>query len=122
MEDEPVEEIEEESNLPEGESAPASAAEAYVDAVYESSQLNNRRPKYPLKARRKGMEGVVTLQVEVSVLGEPSEISILNSSGYRLLDREARRTVSRWRFHPATQGGQPVTSLVEVPIRFQLKG
>ncbi len=119
-EPEPVEEAKQAERV-EGDSSPASAADAYVEAVHQAPTLHNRKPRYPLKARRKGMEGVVHLAVEVSAQGNPESISIMTSSGHRLLDREAKRTVSKWKFHPATRGGQPVSSTLEVPIRFRLK-
>jgi len=54
--------------------------------------------------------------------GEVGTVSILKSSGSRLLDESAASTVkNRWRFRPATRGGKPVTLTVTVPIRFELR-
>ncbi|HIJ48470.1 MAG TPA: energy transducer TonB, partial [Gammaproteobacteria bacterium] len=96
------------------------AVDVFVEAIYEGATLHNRKPAYPLKARRKKIEGVVRLQVEVSVLGLPVEVEVLHSSGFRILDRQAKRAVSGWKFHPATRAGYPVISTIEIPIRFAL--
>jgi TonB family protein len=46
---------------------------------------------------------------------------LVQGSGARELDRAAVEAVRRWRFAPATRGGQPVEGSVQVPITFNLK-
>ncbi len=82
----------------------------------------NPKPPYPLIARRMGVEGVVVLRVLVRENGEVEKVAVSQSSGFRLLDESALKTVrDRWRFLPARLDGKPVESWVEVPIRFVLK-
>ncbi len=81
---------------------------------------SNPKPDYPLTSRRRGEEGVVTLIVAVEVNGTPSAISLRKSSGHPLLDHAALDAVHRWTFEPERRGGQPVHSVVEVPVRFSL--
>jgi protein TonB len=81
---------------------------------------SNPKPDYPLASRRRGEEGVVTLSVAVEVNGTPSAISLRKSSGHALLDHAALEAVHRWTFEPERRGGQPVYSVVEVPVRFSL--
>ena len=52
--------------------------------------------------------------------GTVGDIELVSSSGYRSLDRAARRAIHRWSFHPATSLGMPVASRVVIPIDFVL--
>lgn len=80
----------------------------------------NPIPLYPEVARRRGQEGTTLLAVLVDRNGHPTDVSVKRSSGYPLLDGSAVKAVSKWRFFPAQRGGQPVDSLLELPVRFQL--
>lgn len=77
----------------------------------------NPLPPYPETARRRGQEGQVVLAVVVAADGTALQVSVADSSGYRLLDQSAARTVQRWRFTPETGRGQ---AIVHVPIAFRL--
>ena len=79
------------------------------------------KPSYPLLARQQGISGVVKFLVRVDAEGKPAEIQLLSSSGFKLLDRKARRTIKSWRFIPAYKEGKPVASQILVTISFQLK-
>ncbi len=87
-----------------------------------AARFDNPRPWYPRMARRRGMEGRVTLEVTVSPDGRVTAIRVQHSSGFRLLDDAALETVKTWRFLPARRGGSPVSGTVVVPIRFRLRG
>jgi protein TonB len=82
--------------------------------------LHNPEPRYPLAARRRGLEGLVLLAVAVDAAGQVTGIEVKRSSGHHALDRAARRAVARWRFRPARLGEQPVAADIEVPVRFRL--
>jgi protein TonB len=81
----------------------------------------NPPPGYPPRARRRGWEGRVLLEVTVGPDGRPAAVRVIDSSGFRVLDRAARRAVRRWRFRPATANGRPTESALRVPIRFDLQ-
>ena len=81
----------------------------------------NPKPVYPRSAIRRNYEGTVILLVEVLRDGTVREVQILESSGHTILDRSALKAVRRWRFKPGTQGGEPVTMKVKVPLVFKLK-
>jgi TonB family protein len=80
----------------------------------------NPPPEYPEVARRRGWAGIVQFEVQVLKSGRVGHLDILASSGYKRLDRAARKSVSRWIFKPATSFGVPVESRVVVPISFVL--
>lgn len=81
---------------------------------------DNKPPAYPRLARQLNQEGVVILLVEVSENGMVSGIKVIKSTGYKLLDDSAIKTVKEWRFIPPTKDGKKVSSSIEIPIRFKL--
>ncbi|ALN80029.1 tonB family C-terminal domain protein [Lysobacter antibioticus] len=83
--------------------------------------LKNPPPSYPPQAVREGLTGVVELEILVGIDGKPIDVSIVRSSGHRLLDQAARKVVlNRWTFQPAMSNGQPVQARGRVPIEFKL--
>jgi len=81
----------------------------------------NPQPKYPRIARRKGLAGTVILEVRVNASGLVGECRVHASSGHRVLDEQALRTVRKWTFEPGRKGDERVAMWVRVPIRFELK-
>ena len=81
----------------------------------------NPAPRYPYLSRANGEEGKVILQVVVDKYGLASEITIVQSSGYRRLDKAATKAVKKWKFQPALKGGFKVQGVVQVPISFVLR-
>ena len=94
-----------------------SAATKPVAANY----LNNSPPPYPEKARLRRQQGTVLLDVCVKENGKPRHVRIIKSSGHRLLDQAALKTVRLWSFVPARQGGVAIEAHVEVPVTFEIK-
>lgn len=76
-------------------------------------------PQYPVAALRAGESGSVVLRVAVGVAGMPGEIDFVRRSGSRELDNAARDAVRQWRFEPALRKGEPVASVIEIPIDFE---
>lgn len=92
-----------------------------IQPRFNANYLDNPKPPYPSISRRMGEEGVVQLRVSVDASGNVQQIEIHRGSGYPRLDQSALQTVRRWRFVPARQGNQPVSSWVIVPIQFSLR-
>lgn len=71
----------------------------------ELKQLpGNIPPTYPLLARQKAWEGTVGLTYFVSADGRVTQIKIQRSSGFDILDKEAVRAVSLFRYQPGQEG------------------
>lgn len=85
-----------------------------------ATPLNQPRPEYPSEALRAREEGVVLVRATIDTAGNPSDISIVDRSGSRELDRAAREAVGKWTFTPATRDGRKIVSTVEVPVEFKL--
>jgi protein TonB len=81
----------------------------------------NAAPDYPLAARRRGQEGVVTLRVHVAADGTCGAVEVEISCGHAALDEAAVTAVRKWKFDPALADGVAVASELLVPIRFVLK-
>ena len=82
---------------------------------------DNPRPEYPRRARRRGYEGTVILEVLVNRAGKVEDLRVASSSGYAELDRSAMKSVKKWLFEPGSIGGRKVAMRVRVPVRFELR-
>ncbi len=82
--------------------------------------LNNPPPQYPGLAARNGWQGTVLLKVRVLSTGRVGEVEVQKSSGFKLLDEEAKATVRTWQFSPSKRGSTPIDGWATVPIEFKL--
>ncbi len=80
----------------------------------------NRKPEYPLVARRRGYEGEVVFNVQVLDDGKVGNLEIVKTSGYSVLDNSALDALRKWKFVPGKYNGKFVPSWVKVPIQFRL--
>ncbi len=92
--------------------------------VYEDPPVPIRQipPKYPDFARNAGIEGAVTLEVEVFADGSVGAIEVKKSlmSGPGGLDEAAIDAVKTWEFSPAKSGGKPIAVWVTFDVNFSL--
>mgnify|MGYP000213850685 CR=1 FL=1 len=95
---------------------------SHTDEDAKPEHALNAPPDYPITLRQRGIEGTVWLRVRVDHVGLPEQIVLFKTSGYRLFDEAALRAVSRWRFKPAKSQGRQLTTWVEFPVRFILRG
>lgn len=106
---------------------PAAAAAAATEAPVAAAAGDRPQPiadqspppSYPPAALRRGDSGTVVVRVDVDATGYPSNVTIIERSGSRDLDRAASDAVRRWRFQPAQSNGQPVPGSIEVPFDFK---
>lgn len=84
------------------------------------ARYRNLEPVYPRAAAARGEQGTVTLLVHVGPDGRPTEVDIAHSSGFLLLDREARRAVLKWHFLPALRHGVAVPAEMALRVNFSL--
>lgn len=91
------------------------AGDHYTAAEY----LAGEKPPYPIRADRNGWEGTVLLTLSINTKGEVEKVGIAKSSGYALLDQQARASVRTWRFNPARRNGIAVNETVQLPVIFR---
>jgi protein TonB len=100
---------------------PAPAREVPITPpVHDAAYLNNPKPRYPMVASKRGIEGTVHVRVHVSRDGRPLQVALDRTSGSPLLDNAALDAVRGWRFVPARRGQEAVEQAVTVPIVFKL--
>lgn len=95
--------------------APAPVAPPVRTLTFGQGEGRQPAPEYPLRARREGQEGVVTLRFTVGEDGRVLAAEASTPSPWSLLNEAALRVVrERWRFSAGR------IRLFEVAIRFQL--
>jgi len=94
---------------------------AGLDETLPPDFTGNRPPSYPAEAVRRGLEGTVLLRLHISAQGQVERVGVFESSGHELLDQEAVSAVRTWRGQPARRGGQNVSTVELLPIRFRLR-
>ena len=87
-------------------------------ATYKIGSAKNPHPAYPLIARKKGWEGRVLIQAEIDREGNVSEIKVLESSGFKVLDNASLETLKKWKFTPAKIGNKFVDDTLNIPVKF----
>lgn len=78
-------------------------------------------PRYPYASRVSGEEGRVVISVTIRADGAASDIRLIKSSGFPLLDEAALEAVRRATFIPAARGGVPVESTKKFAFTFRLE-
>ncbi|MEM5947089.1 energy transducer TonB [Spirochaetia bacterium 38H-sp] len=92
------------------------------DGLYKKPVLRRyEKPEYPPLARRKGEEGIVELLLKVSPGGQVVDVSIINSSGSRFLDRAAVEAARKFEFYPAVYSDKKIYTVYSISIRFELE-
>ena len=84
------------------------------------ARFRNLEPVYPDAAAERGEQGTVMLLIHVTPNGTASQVDVLHSSGFRLLDRAAQQAVARWHFLPAVRDGQAVAASMPLRVVFSL--
>lgn len=57
-------------------------------------------PAYPREAQVKGIEGFVTLRFDISELGRPINVSVVNSKPRGIFEKQARKALRKWKYNP----------------------
>jgi periplasmic protein TonB len=77
------------------------------------------RPKYSAMARRKGIEGVVTVEFDVLENGSVANVKVI--SGPPEFWESVVKTVGDWRFKPASRSGRALRYRLQQRIVFSLQ-
>lgn len=87
-------------------------------AVGQPELIQKSDPVYPSLARQASIEGTVRFAVTVGINGVVKNVQLV--SGHPLLVPAANAAVQKYVYRPATQGGQPVESTIQVDVPFAL--
>jgi protein TonB len=89
--------------------------------LVEAKPLAPIQIDYPTLARKRGLEGVVEVEIGVDEKGTITALRVARSSGHGLLDDAALRGFTGIQFEPARRDGTSVSSTFRQPVRFVLK-
>jgi protein TonB len=78
------------------------------------------RPPYPARARQRGQEADVIVEVWVGAGGNVDRVTVSSSAGPDF-DAAAIAAVEKARFYPALRDGEPVPSRVALRLHFRLE-
>lgn len=93
------------------------------DAVDEGPRpLSRMPPKYPERARKKGISGRVELSLLISAAGTVQDARVLSATPVGVFEDAALEAVRSWRFQPALYEGRPVAIRVTLPLSFGFEG
>ena len=90
-----------------------------MKGIVPPRQIYSPPPDYSNEARKRKIEGVVTLAAVITSAGQTTQIRVLASRGYGL-DEKAIEAVRNWKFKPATKNGIPVSVEMALEISFRL--
>ena len=102
-----------------GLASPGSEERAKIDPAPVA--IGRIVPAYPRRARRKGHEGAVAVEIEVGADGKVDDVAVVESSGYAELDESAVAAVRTASFAPATEGGKGVRGRLRLTFEFKLR-
>ncbi len=91
---------------------------AYDEVDVKAHPISIPTPTYPEEAKKKRIEGKVTLKVVVNVDGSVSDVSVLE--GPEIFRQAAIDAALHWQFRPAEHNGKVVPVWVVLPIEFSL--
>lgn len=95
-------------------------ATANASGTHPAVLLRNVPPRYPTTAVRANQEGWVEVAFTVTPEGTVDDVKVVDAEPRHVFDRAATEAVSRWKFQPATQDGNPVPSQDKRRIVFKL--
>jgi TonB family protein len=99
--------------------APAVEAVAITDDITPPRLSEVANPDYTAEARKKRIEGSVTVAIVVDKKGDVANAKVVKGLGYGL-DENAIIAVKEWKYKPAEKDGEPIAVKMEVTVDFFL--
>lgn len=96
------------------------AADPAAEAVVPPELLEFIEADYPEAAQAAGRQAAVLLALTINADGSTTDIEVVEPAGDGF-DEAAVAAVSRFRFRPATQAGQPIPVRIQYRYAFTLK-
>jgi TonB family protein len=75
---------------------------------------------YTEEARTRGIEGTVTIEVEIRDTGQINRARVLKGLGFGL-DEVALESIHEWQLSAATRDGVPVSVIAQIDVQFSLR-
>jgi protein TonB len=81
--------------------------------------LSKVEPQYTEEARFARFQGTVVVYAEIGADGLAHNLQVIRGLGLGL-DEKALEAIDRWRFHPGSKDGNPVTVAATIEVNFRL--
>jgi protein TonB len=89
-----------------------------ISAIMEGNLISRVQPKYPVIARRIGLQGTVVVK---TIIGRDGNIEkAIPVSGPPLLAPAALEAVSQWKYRPYYLNGEPIEVETQITVNFVL--
>jgi len=110
------------ANVPVQKAAPELSSPNDESEDVKAVATHAPKPKYPIKANKRGWTGDVKIRIHVLASGLVGAVDVLESSGYNVLDTCAVDFIQEnWIFSPAHKDGKNVAAFVEQLVKFELQ-
>lgn len=93
-------------------------AMSFTGTPGQQMPITRIEPVYPTEARLKNLEGFVTLEFQVNVLGDVTGIEVIESSPKRIFDKAAINAVRKWKFPQSSDKSHEVQ---QVTLEFKME-
>ena len=93
-----------------------------ISASIDPRFAKDFQPEYPGSELRANRDGYVTVRVRIGTDGRVKEVSQVKATSPAFFEATRKHAISRWRFKPATRGGEPQESWKTMNVRFEMTG
>ncbi len=107
-------------SAPPGDLIPLEGRLAVMKGVTPAKPIFTPDPEYTDKARRAGLEGTVTVEVNIDKKGRVTGAIAMGRELGMGLDKQAVKAARKWKFAPATLDGKPVATVGQIQVKFKL--
>jgi TonB family protein len=88
-------------------------------SVMQGNVLSKVMPKYPPEAKKKRIQGKVTLDATISEQGDVEDLKV--ASGPEALRQSALDAVKQWKYRPFLLNGQPIAVKTTINVIYSLQ-
>lgn len=92
----------------------------FIPRDKEPELIGGLRLNYPDWARNAGMKGKAFVKALINIDGRATDVKIVISSGYEILDDAAIQAIKKSRWQPAMQRDEPVRVWITIAVKFLL--
>lgn len=91
-----------------------------IEPVVDPRYARDFQPLYPGDERRLGREGLVIVNVLIGTDGRVKQVEKISAPSDIFFETTRRHALSKWRFRPATRGGEPIERWRRMRVNFVL--
>jgi len=93
----------------------------FVKATQDPRYAKAFHPDYPPSLVREGLEGSVTVRVNIDETGRVTAVELVKATNRAFFEETREQALRFWRFKPATSDGTPIASQQVLTVQFDLE-